>query len=222
MGGDKRIVVLRRIRCQWMRRYNRLCPLRGVSGAIREADGMRSWGRFMDSERGLDLVTQVLGLDEFEVVHSVREAGGRAWHLTIVPRSVLGVCPQCGQVSRERHASHEREILDLPIGRCVTKLTLRQWQFHCGACGRFFTPRSPVIAEGTHATERLLERMAEMIGFSDIRNTAVFFGVAEKTLERWYYEFLERNRVPEAHQPIRSLGIDELSLKKSTGSSARS
>jgi hypothetical protein len=62
-----------------------------------------------------------------------------------------------------------------------------------------------------------------MIGFSDIRNTARFFGVAEKTLERWYYEFLERKRrnSQQAKEPIRSLGIDELSLKKSIGSSAR-
>jgi transposase len=177
----------------------------------------------MEDANGLELYTEILGLEGFEVVHSDREVEGQAWHLTIVPRMGVGLCPHCGHISEERHESHEREILDLPIGRCLTKLNLRLWQFHCGPCARFFTPHYQAIAEGTHATERLLERMAEMIGFSDIRNAARFFGVAEKTLERWYYEFLERKRKHSeaANQPIRSLGIDELSLKKSTDSSAR-
>jgi transposase len=177
----------------------------------------------MEGDNGLQPYTELLGLEEFEVVHSDREAGGKAWHLTIVPRMAVGLCRYCGQISEERHECHQREVLDLPIGQCLTKLNLRLWQFHCAACGRFFTPHCQAIAEGTHATERLLERMAEMIGFSDIRNTARFFGVAEKTLERWYYEFLERKRkrTQEANEPIRSLGIDELSLKKSTDSSAR-
>jgi transposase len=178
----------------------------------------------MEDANGLALYTELLGLAEFEVVHSDREAGGKVWHLTIVPRMTVGLCPHCGRVSAERHGCHPpREILDLPTGACLTKLHLRLWQFHCAACGQFFTPHYQAIAEGTHATERLLARMAEMIGFSDIRNAARFFGVAEKTLERWYYEFLERQRKHsgEANQPIRSLGIDELSLKKSTDSSAR-
>jgi len=177
----------------------------------------------MEDANGLALYTEILGLEEFEVVQSDREAGGKAWHLTIVPRIAVGLCPHCGRISQERHECHEREILDLPIGRCLTKLNLRRWQFRCGHCARFFTPHYQAIAAGTHATERLLERMAEMIGFSDIRNVARFFSVAEKTLEHWYYEFVERKRqrseaVP---QPIRSLGIDELSLKKSSASSAR-
>lgn len=176
----------------------------------------------MEGGNGLQLYTELLGLVEFEVVHSQREAGEKAWHLTVVPRMAVGLCPHCGRISEERHECHQREVLDLPIGQCLTKLNLRLWQFHCVACGRFFTPHYQAIAEGTHATERLLERMAEMIGFSDIRNTARFFGVAEKTLERWYYDFLERKRKnsQEADPPIRSLGIDELSLKKSTGNSA--
>jgi hypothetical protein len=41
-------------------------------------------------------------------------------------------------------------------------------------------------------------------------------------LERWYYDYVERQRtaVDATAQRIRSLGIDELSLKKSTASSS--
>jgi ubiquinone biosynthesis protein Coq4 len=78
-----------------------------------------------------------------------------------------------------------------------------------------------VLAPGAHATERFLEQAARLIRFSDIANVAQFYGVPESTLGRWYYDYVERQQqVPPAKlKPIRSIGIDELSQKKSTGSS---
>jgi len=53
-----------------------------------------------------------------------------------------------------------------------------------------------------------------LIRFSDLANTAAFFGVPEKTLERWYYDYVERHRQapPLTARPIQQLGIDELKL----------
>ena len=47
-----------------------------------------------------------------------------------------------------------------------------------------------------------------------------FFGVPEKTLEKWYYDYVQRLDRQEPLRPIRTLGVDELSLKNGTGSSA--
>ena len=82
---------------------------------------------------------------------------------------------------------------------------------------RYFTPPCPHVAPGAHATERFLEQAARLIRFSDIANAAAFLGVPEKTLERWYYDYVERQRQAPAAalQPITQLGIDELALKKS-------
>jgi len=68
-----------------------------------------------------------------------------------------------------------------------------------------------------------LKQAARLIRFSDIANVAEFFGVAENSLSRWYYDYVERQQqAPPANlKPIKSIGIDELSLKKSTGSSSR-
>ena len=47
--------------------------------------------------------------------------------------------------------------------------------------------------------------------------------VPEKTLEDWYYGYVERQQQRAAQspaKPIRRIGIDELSLKKSTDSSS--
>ena len=79
------------------------------------------------------------------------------------------------------------------------------------------------VVEGTPATERFLDRAAELIRHGDVSRAAQFLRVPEKTLEHWYYDWVERQ--PQATStpalPITRIGIDELSLKKSTGSSSR-
>jgi hypothetical protein len=49
----------------------------------------------------------------------------------------------------------------------------------------------------------------------------MFYGVPERTLATWYYDYLQRRQSACAQppKPIRRLGIDELSLKKNIASS---
>ena len=112
-------------------------------------------------------------------------------------------------------------IKDLPISEQPVVLIFRTPQFHCERCDSYFTPSYGAFAPGAHATERFLAQAAKLIRFSDIANAAAFFGVAESTLTRWYYDYVERqqNAPPATLKPITSIGIDELSLKKSIGSS---
>jgi transposase len=58
-----------------------------------------------------------------------------------------------------------------------------------------------------------------LIRFSDLANAAAFFRVPEKTLERWYYDYVERQRQapPLTARPIKQLGIDELKLTHGSG-----
>ena len=41
-------------------------------------------------------------------------------------------------------------------------MKVTRWQFHCRACDKFLSPRLAALAEGAHATERLLARPAEL------------------------------------------------------------
>jgi transposase len=167
-------------------------------------------------------LTELLDLDGFEVVDASAERSSKLRRLTVTPTAIAGRCPHCGGATDERHACHDREVVDLPLGGWKTQLVVRLFQFRCGRCDRFFTPPHPVLADGLHATERFLQRLAEYAGHGDICSAARFTGIAEKTAERWYYDYLERKqKEPRVDlRPIRSLGIDELSLKKDTGSSA--
>ena len=168
-------------------------------------------------------LSELLDLEGFEVVEVSSDRGGKLRRLTVVPTRIAELCPHCGQATGERHTCHDREVEDLPLGGWKTQLVVRVFQFRCERCDKFFTPRHPALAEGAHATERFLERLAEYAGHGDVSTAARFMGVAEKTAERWYYDYLERRqKEPAAKElsPICSLGIDELSLKKDTGSSA--
>ncbi len=160
--------------------------------------------------------TGLLHLEGWEVVFQRREEEQKVWHFTLLPQHSVAVCPGCGKVTNQVHDTRDHDgVHDLPIGEYRVLLRLRVFRFKCVSCERTFTPPSASVAEGAHATERFLERCAELIRTADITNAATFFRVPEKTLERWYYAYVERRqRQPQPVQPITSIGIDELSLKK--------
>jgi transposase len=180
----------------------------------------------------LETMSGLLDLEGFEVVEAALQAGpdkgpgaGRKFYrLVVVPTEVVGLCPHCGVATGDRHACYDWEIIDLPLGGFGTHLVVRGWQFRCGPCRKFFTPRRPALAPGAHATRRFVERLAELAGRSDVSAAASFLGVAEKTAEKWYYDHLKRRQAEPAAgkglEPVKSLGIDELSLKKGTASSS--
>jgi transposase len=175
------------------------------------------------SERDrLEYLTKLLNLPDFRVVHERRDAADDPLRLTVLPKLTVAVCPKCVRPCDTINRTHESAaVKDLPLGPQTIELLVRTFQFECEHCQSYFTPDFPAFAPGTHATERFLERAAKLIRISDIANAADFLGVPEKTLERWYYDYVERKSQTPAKElkPITSLGIDELSLKKNIGSS---
>lgn len=167
--------------------------------------------------------THLLHLPGFVVVHFEEETQPPRYCFTIAAEHRLGVCPQCHQASADVHQTRTRErIVDLPISGCAVELKVRVGQFHCERCAVAFTPDTPFLADGAHATERFLARAAQLIRSSDVANVAQFYGLPEQTLARWYYAYVERRHAaPQAPlQPITRIGIDELSLKKNIDSSS--
>jgi transposase len=173
----------------------------------------------MDQKEQLQVWTQLLHLDGFQVVHLRQDTPAGPLQLTLIPATPLGVCPQCRRSCDSiNRRSESGPVRDLPFGPQAVELVVRTYQFSCPHCQRFFTPPSPAFAPGAHATERFLEQAARLIRFSDLANAAAFFGVPEKTLERWYYDYVERQRQPPpTAEPIKQIGIDELKLTNGSG-----
>jgi transposase len=176
----------------------------------------------MSEQPGLLWWTKQLRLDGYHVVAERRDTPSDPVRLTLAPTVAIGLCPDCHRPTDCVHRRLDSDpIRDLPHGEQAVELILRSTQFHCEGCDRYFTPACPHVAPGAHASGRFLRQAAKLVRFSDIANAAAFLGVPEKTLERWYYDYAERQagNPPCDLKPIKSLGIDELSLKKSTASS---
>jgi transposase len=177
----------------------------------------------MSEQAGLDWWTRQIRLEGYKVVSERRDTPSDPVRLTLAPATAVGLCPRC---SRPTDCVHRRTdsdpIRDLPHGPQSVELVIRSAQFRCEPCDSYFTPPCPHVAPGAHATQRFLHQAARLIRFADVANAAAFLGVPEKTLARWYYDYVQRQQdgpPVAAAKPIKSLGIDELSLKKSTGSS---
>jgi transposase len=171
---------------------------------------------------GLGTLSELLDLEGFEVVHAESDRKTKVRQLTIVATATAAVCPHCHRATAKRHACHDRNVVDLPLGGWKTELVAQLFQFECTACDKFFTPRHRGLAEGAHATERFLERLGEYATHGDVSTAAGYLGVAEKTAEKWYYDYLKRRQLEPAKDllPIDSLGIDEIALKKDSGNSS--
>jgi transposase len=175
----------------------------------------------MEGRKVLGGWTEVLQLADFVVVHHEEDRDRQLMRFTVILKQEVGVCPHCGRASETVHQRRTRErIKDLPLGERAVELRVRVPQLWCEACARLFTPALPALADSAHATERFLERVAAFVRKSDLVSAAALYAVPEKTLEGWYYDYVARRQQVQAAplEPIRSLGIDELSLKKSTGS----
>src|SRR4051812_44012701 len=177
----------------------------------------------MSEQASLNLWTKQVRLEGYKVVSERRDTPSAPVRLPLLPPCEVPLCPHRSRPSDSVHRRSDSDpIRDLPHGVQAVELVIRSAQFRCEHCERFFTPACPHVAPGAHATERFLEQAAKLIRIADVANAAAFLGVPEKTLERWYYDYAQRqlDKPPgDAARPIRSLGIDELSMKKSTGSS---
>jgi transposase len=170
----------------------------------------------------LAVLTSLLDLEGYEVVAVKKDRVLKVRRLSVVPTEVACLCPRCNRATADRHTHRDLDFVDLPMGGWKTELVVREWQFYCEVCDKFFTPCPKGFAEGTYVTMRLLDRLAELVKQGDVSSAAKFFGLPEKTAERWYYDYLERRQQGPVKglKPVTRLGIDELSQKKDTASSA--
>jgi len=178
----------------------------------------------MSEHHRLTFWSNALNLAGFRVVHEHRDTPTDPFRFTVVPLQEVAVCPQCGHACDTVHRRHDSApIKDLPLGEQAVELIVRTPQYECEHCQSYFTPTYPAMAPGAHATQRFLAHVARLIDFSDIANVAALYQLPESTLTRWYYDYVERQqRQPSSTpcKPIKILGIDELSQKKSTASSS--
>lgn len=81
----------------------------------------------------------------------------------------FGICPDCGQRTRNRHGWSNRSLQDLPVqGKTVTvKLRLSRWRCAHKKCERqTFTDRLPTIASSYARRTRRVSEIVSLLGHS--------------------------------------------------------
>src|SRR3982751_4206640 len=107
----------------------------------------------MTEQERLTFWTQALNLPGFRVVHEGRDHPHDPICSTVVPAEEVACCPACGHACASAHRRHDsKPVRDLPLGPRAVNLIVRTPQFCCDRCENYFTPRSPAIAPGAHAT----------------------------------------------------------------------
>jgi transposase len=103
----------------------------------------------MNQQDQLQVWTQLLHLDGFQVVHLHQDTPADPIRLTLIPNIPLGVCPHCHRSCDSINRRSESDpVRDLPFGPQAVELVIRTYQYCCPDCNRFFTPSFTVFAPG--------------------------------------------------------------------------
>ena len=136
--------------------------------------------------------------------------------------SAIGICPDCGRRSRNRHGWAHRNLQDLPVqGKPVTvKLLLRRWRCAHRECARrTFTDRLPTVADPYARRTRRVGEIVGLLGHSaggrpgERLMQRLGMPVSDDTILRQ----LKRDAVvAQRKSELRVVGIDDWSWRRAT------
>ena len=150
--------------------------------------------------------TVALNLPGYEVSHCVEDAIDGVLRLSVIPKEIVDLCPDCGRPCNTWHQKRWLENILEPSfggtacaseGPCVSVRVRALWPDLDAA-----QPDCRRRNLGDQSSSRAGGRTGASL---DVVNAAAFFGIPEKTLERWYYDYVERQKA--AVKPSRSRSV---------------
>lgn len=127
------------------------------------------------------------------------------------------VCSDCGQASLFAYDSlTPRYVEDMPLGpyRLYWHFTPRR--ICCPHCGKTRTEQIRGLTPHSRQTDRYRYLISSECNKSSVSEVARRHGLDESTVSRIDRDFLEKRSLITPAQTCRILGIDEITLKKST------
>ena len=163
------------------------------------------------------LVTELLGLDELDVVGRRYDRDKGQHELYCTARWDVALCPNCLQLSDQIHDyPKQRRIHDAPLRGEKVLLVFDSRRFYCEHCKRPFTQEIADVAPNCTYTHRLYAEITNPKRKQDVATLAELYGVGYKIVESMLLHSGEdklRERQKEPLQVTR-LGIDEIAQKK--------
>ena len=171
------------------------------------------------------LVTELLGLEELDVVGQQYDKENRLHELYCGPRWDIGLCPKCLQLSQQIHDyPKQRRIHDAPLRGEKVVLVFDSRRFDCEHCKQPFTQEIADVVPDCTYTHRLYDEITNPKRKQDVATLAELYGIGYKMVERMLLNAGEAKLAERRREPlkVRRLGIDEIAPKKDTATSSSS
>ncbi len=97
-------------------------------------------------------------------------------------------CPQCLKYNTQVNQYYRRQIRDLDISGRQVWLELKERQFICPSCNRFYLERFSWVQPGKSYTNRQAKWIFELCAKQPFTQGAALVDLSHKTVERLYFE----------------------------------
>jgi len=171
------------------------------------------------------VVTELLGLQDLDVVHQTHDQQTQTHALYCVARYDVAVCPQCFRVSDTVHDyPKRRRIHDAPLRGEKVVLLFDSRRFQCLHCQQVLTQEIQDVVPNCTYTTRLYDEIANPRRKQDVATLAELYGLGYKLVERILLQAGESTLAERRQTPltVTQLGIDEIAQKKGTATSSSS
>jgi len=171
------------------------------------------------------LVTELLGLEELDVVGRSYDRDKGQHELYCAARWDAALCPNCLQLSDQIHDyPKQRRIHDAPLRGEKVLLVFDSRRFYCQHCQRPFTQEIADVMPNCTYTHRLYAEITNPKRKQDVATLAELYGIGYKTVEGMLLNSGEAKLEERQKEPLQvtRLGIDEIAQKKGMGISSSS
>ena len=163
------------------------------------------------------LVTELLGLEELDVVGQRYNREKGLHELYCTARWDVALCPKCLQLSKRIHDyPGQRRIHDAPLRGEKVLLVFDSRRFDCEHCKQPFTQEIADVVPNCTYTYRLCAEITDPKRKQDVATMAELYGVGYKIVESMLLNAGETRLAERRNKPLQvtRLGIDEIAQKK--------
>lgn len=158
-------------------------------------------------------LTELLGLNDFEVIgYEIYEPEHQLILICEIQHQVA-VCPDCQQPSTAIHEYKPQMIRDVSAFGLACYLDYVRRRFKCPNCKKPFTEQLADVSLGRY-TGRYEHYIFEQYRQATISEIAYQENLGYKAAQGIFYRQAEARVSQSKAQPVRRLGVDEISLKK--------
>lgn len=152
-----------------------------------------------------------IGLPEFEILK--RETNkDNDYIYTVVPKSKMNWCPECGSAKIVKHKKHNRMIRDLNEYEHRVGIIIQGHRYQCKECQSYFGEDFDAVDKSERLTKRLKIAIQKECFEKTFKVIAEQYGISQPSVKRVFDEYIEEISADYKAYAPQVLGIDEVHL----------